>query len=196
MTDVTFVSTNPGKSREVAAILAPYGLRVRWKRRTLPEPQAEELEAVVAAKLDAVRDVRGYTLVEDSGLFIPSLAGFPGVYSAHFLKIWKFGPILELLRTRPRAAYFRSVVGLKRGPKRWTFAGEVVGSIAERPAGSGGFGYDPIFVPHGWSRTFAEGTAEEKNAISHRGRAVRQVGVALGAAPDAPASDAAAPRRR
>ncbi len=196
MTDVTFVSTNPGKSREVAAILAPYGLRVRWKRRTLPEPQAEELETVVATKLDAVRDLRGYVLVEDSGLFIPSLGGFPGVYSAHFLKIWKFGPILELLRSRPRAAYFRSAVGLQRGRKRWTFAGEVVGAIAERPAGSGGFGYDPIFVPHGWSRTFAEGTADEKNAISHRGRAVRQVGAAIGTAPGPSAADPAAPPRR
>jgi XTP/dITP diphosphohydrolase len=180
VTAVTFVSTNAGKVREVREILAPYGLTVRWKRRVLPEPQADRVEEVVRAKLDAVADVPGTVMVEDSGLFIPALGGFPGVYSAHILRIWKFGPILELMRTRPRAAYYRSVVGVRRGRRRWVFAGEVVGTIADRPAGSGGFGYDPIFVPAGWTRTFAEGTAEEKNRVSHRGRAVRQVGEAFG----------------
>ena len=176
MTDVTFVSSNPGKLREVRAVLRPYGVRVRWKRRTLPEPQAETLREVVRAKLDAVRDLPGYVLVEDSGLFVPSLRGFPGVYSAHFLKVWKFGPLLELLEIRPRAAFFRTVAGLQRGGRRWLFTGEVHGSIAHRAAGTGGFGFDPIFVPSEWSRTFAQGTAAEKNAISHRARAERQVG--------------------
>jgi XTP/dITP diphosphohydrolase len=174
--DVTFVTTNPGKFREVRDILRPYGLRVRWKKRELPEPQAADLAEVVAAKLDAVRDVPGYVLVEDSGLFIPSLAGFPGVYSAHFLRAWRFRPIFELLRRRRRSAYFRAVVGLQRGGRRWVFSGEVQGTIARRAAGRGGFGYDPIFVPRGWSRTFAQGSAAEKNAISHRARAIRQVG--------------------
>ncbi|MGB6501512.1 MAG: non-canonical purine NTP pyrophosphatase [Thermoplasmata archaeon] len=176
MIDVTFVSTNPGKYREIREVLAPYGVRARWKRRLLPEPQAERLEEVVEAKLGAVRDVPGYVLVEDSGLFVPSLAGFPGVYSAHFLKIWKFGPLFELLRRRDRAAYFRTVAGLRRGRQHWTFAGEVHGRIARAPAGRGGFGYDPIFVPDGWSKTFAEGPAADKNEISHRARATRKVG--------------------
>jgi XTP/dITP diphosphohydrolase len=177
--EVTFVSTNPGKFREIRDVLRPYGVRVRWKRRSLPEPQAPDLTEVVGAKLDAVRDLEGYVLVEDSGLFIPSLSGFPGVYSAHFLETWGFPPILELLRRRPRSAYFRTVAGLRNGRRRWFFTGEVRGSIARRAAGTGGFGYDPIFVPAGWRRTFAEGSAEEKNAISHRARAVRQVGEAL-----------------
>ena len=78
MTALTFVSSNPGKSREVAEILRPYGIQVRWRRRDLAEPQADDLETVVRAKLDAVQDVPGLVLVEDSGLFIPSLEGFPG----------------------------------------------------------------------------------------------------------------------
>ena len=183
--DVTFVSSNRSKYREVRDVLRPFGLRVRWVRRTLPEPQADELEAVVGAKLDAVRDLRGYVLVEDSGLFIPSLGGFPGVYSAHFLKIWKFGPIFELLRRRPRRAYFRTVAGLQWGRQRGTFVGEVRGRIAPRPRGRRGFGYDPIFIPDRWTRTFAEGPRRAKNEISHRARAVRQVGDFLGA-PAAP----------
>lgn len=174
--DVTFVSTNPGKFREIRAVLAPYGVRTRWKRRVLPEPQAPTLAEVVKAKLDAVADLDGYVLVEDSGLFIPSLAGFPGVYSAHFLELWGFGPMLELLRRRNRTAYFQTVAGLRRGRSTWTFSGEVHGRIARKAAGSGGFGYDPIFVPDGWDRTFAQAPAAEKNAISHRARAATQVG--------------------
>ena len=179
MTDVTFVSTNPGKFREVQNLLTPFGVRTRWRRRTLPEPQAETLEEVVVAKLAAVRDLPGYVLVEDSGLFIPSLRGFPGVYSAHFLKTWKFGPLLELLRLRDRRAYFRTVAGLKRGHRKWTFVGEVQGRIAERPRGRQGFGYDPIFIPEGGFRTFGEIPAAEKNELSHRALAIRQVGELL-----------------
>ena len=189
MTDVTFVSTNPGKYREVREVLGSFGIRTRWRSRTLPEPQADRLEEVVARKLDAVEDLRGWVLVEDSGLFVPSLGGFPGVYSAHFLKLWRFGPMLELLRRRPRAAYFRTVAGLRRGRRRWTFDGEVHGSIARKAAGRHGFGYDPIFVPDGWRRTFGQAPAEEKNAISHRARAIRKVGEFL-------AESAGSPRRR
>lgn len=179
MTDVTFVSTNPGKFREVQNLLTPFGVRTRWRRRTLPEPQAETLEEVVVAKLAAVRDLPGYVLFEDSGLFIPSLRGFPGVYSAHFLKTWKFGPLLELLRLRDRRAYFRTVAGLQRGRRKWTFVGEVQGRIAERPRGRQGFGYDPIFIPEGGFRTFGEIPPAEKNELSHRALAIRQVGELL-----------------
>ncbi|HTT73833.1 MAG TPA: non-canonical purine NTP pyrophosphatase [Thermoplasmata archaeon] len=182
MTTVTFVSSNPGKFREVRDVLAEFGVATRWAPRTLPEPQADRLEEVVAAKLDAVDDVEGYVLIEDSGLFIPSLRGFPGVYSAHFLRVWRFGPIFELLAHRPRGAYFATVAGLRRGRRRWTFRGEVHGSIADRPRGRHGFGYDPIFVPNGWDRTFGEAPAAAKNAISHRARAMRKVGAALRAA--------------
>jgi len=173
---VTFVSRNPGKVPEVRAVLRPYGVSVRWKRKEFTEPQADRLEEVVAEKLRSVRELRGYVLVEDSGLFIPSLKGFPGVYSSHFLDLWGFGPIFELLRRRPRAAYFRAVAGLRRGRDAWTFVGEVHGRIAARPAGRHGFGYDPIFIPDGGNRTFAQVPANEKDAISHRARAMQQVG--------------------
>jgi len=176
VTDVTFVSTNPGKAREVRELLAPFGVRTKWRRRTLPEPQADDLETVVEAKLAAVGGVRGYVLVEDSGLFVPSLGGFPGVYSAHFLKLWGFPPLLELLRRRDRTAYFRTVAGLRRGSRTWTFEGKVAGRIAARPRGRHGFGYDPIFIAEGGSRTFGEISESEKNALSHRARAIRKVG--------------------
>ncbi len=176
MVDVLFVTSNPGKVREVRSVLAPYGVSVRWLRRTLTEPQATTLAEVAGHKLEAVRRPARYVLVEDSGLFVPSLKGFPGVYSAHFLKIWGFPPLLELLRRRDRRAVFRTVAGLARGKERWTFSGEVRGTIAWAPAGSHGFGYDPIFVPEGFTRTMAELSPEVKDSISHRARAMHKVG--------------------
>lgn len=175
MIEVTFVSSNPGKLREVRSVLAPYGIRVRWLRRSLPEPQAEGLREVAVAKLAAVTPRRGYTLVEDSGLFVESLGGFPGVYSAHILKLWGLGPILELLRRRPRKAAYRAVAGLAFGSQARYFLGSVRGTIARTARGSNGFGYDPIFVPAGFARTFGELPASTKDALSHRAVALRKV---------------------
>jgi XTP/dITP diphosphohydrolase len=184
MTAVTFVSSNPGKSREAAAILRPYGIDVRWRRRILLEPQAENLETVVRAKLTAVRGIPGWVLVEDSGLFIPSLGGFPGVYSSYFEKIWgqtiHFRPFFDLLRHRDRHATFRTVAGVRRGHQISLYVGESQGHIGSSPRGTRGFGYDPIFVPNGSTRAYAELSEEEKNRLSHRARALRKVGKALG----------------
>ncbi len=174
--DVTFVSTNRGKFREVADLLAPYGVNVRWSRRALPELQADRLETVARAKLAAVPASLPRVLVEDSGLFLDGLGGFPGVYSAPIHALWGFGPILELLARRPRGAAFRTVAALRWGRTTRLFHGEVRGRIARRPRGHHGFGFDPIFIPEGESRTFAQMTAEEKDAISHRGQALRRAG--------------------
>ncbi|MGI0129366.1 MAG: non-canonical purine NTP pyrophosphatase, partial [Thermoplasmata archaeon] len=146
MIPLTFVSSSPDKFREVRELLVPLGIRVLWEKRAILEPQAEELDAVVRAKLDAVADLKGFVLVEDSGLFIDSLHGFPGVYSAHFLRIWGLERLLELLRRRPRGAAYRAASGLRRGRESWIVHGEVEGAIARRAAGRNGFGYDPIFV--------------------------------------------------
>jgi len=186
LVEVAFVTTNPGKFREAQAILGQRGVRVRWLRRSLHEPQSDDLAEVARSKANDVRGVRGYVLVEDSGLFIPSLRGFPGVYSAHFLRIWGFPPILELLRHRRRAAVFRSVAVLRRGKSSRTFVGEVEGTIARRPSGHQGFGYDPIFVPKGYRATFASLPGSVKNAISHRSRALDQVGAFLSSGPSGP----------
>jgi XTP/dITP diphosphohydrolase len=179
--DVTLVTTNPGKLAEVRSVLAPFGVRVVAKRRKLPEPQADSLREVARAKLASVADLKGWVLVEDSGLFIPSLGGFPGVYSAYIYRIWGLDPILELLRHRPRAAVFRTVAGLRRGRREWLLTGECRGTIRRARKGTGGFGFDPIFMPEGSLRTFAEMTREEKSRVSHRARAVRSVGRVLAA---------------
>ncbi len=176
---VTFVSTNPDKAREVRHLLAREGIRVRWRRRRLPEPQADRLQEVVRSKLGAVRDLDGWVLVEDSGLFLPALGGFPGVYAAYAWRLWgareRFRPFFALLAGRRRTAIFRTVAGLQRGRRQWLFVGETRGTFADRPRGTHGFGYDPVFVPQGYRQTFGELSPAQKNALSHRGRAMRKV---------------------
>jgi XTP/dITP diphosphohydrolase len=171
--EVAFVTSNRGKFLEVRSALRPYGIRVRWSRRTLPEPQADTLEEVVAAKLAAAGPSRPAVMVEDSGLFIEALHGFPGVYSSYVYRTIGPSGVLALLRGRSRRATFRTVAGLRRGREIILAVGETAGTISTGLRGSGGFGYDPIFVPEGHRATYAELTLEEKNELSHRGRAMR-----------------------
>lgn len=118
---------------------------------------------------------------DDTGLEVDALQGQPGVYSARYA-----GPqrnsednmqrLLSELANQPnRAAQFRTVITLWLDDKMHQFEGVVRGAIAHERSGHQGFGYDPIFIPEGHTRSFAEMSAEEKNQISHRGRAVRQL---------------------
>ena len=174
--DLALVTTNEGKFREARELLAPFGVRLRWRRRALPEPQADTLEEVARAKLAVLGDVGGDLLVEDSGLLIPSLGGFPGVYSAYIYRIWGLAPLLELTRRRSPEAVFRCVVGVRVGGRTRLFVGECPGRISRSLRGSHGFGFDPIFRPEDERRTFGEMTRAEKGRYSHRGRAFRAFG--------------------
>ncbi len=177
---VRFASRNPGKLREVREILAAFGWGVDPLPTRFVEPQTDNLRAVVRAKLAVLRDLSGPVLVEDSGLFLPGLGGFPGVYSAYIAEIWGgpkgFRPLLRALEGAPRTAIFRTVAGLTVDGRDHLFVGESRGTVARLPRGSGGFGYDPIFIHEGQRRTFAQMSPEEKNRFSHRGRALRKVG--------------------
>jgi XTP/dITP diphosphohydrolase len=112
---------------------------------------------------------------DDSGLFIDALKGFPGVYSSYVQKSIGNEGILRLMDgVENRAAYFRTVIGLFIPEKGISlFSGECRGSISSEIRGKQGFGYDPIFIPDGEDRTFAEMSLEEKNNISHRIRAIK-----------------------
>ena len=173
------MTTNPGKFREVAALLEPLGIRTVWKRRALPEPQATTLEEVVQAKLRALPRTSGWTLVEDSGLFMRGIRGFPGVYSAYAYETIGLEGLLRLLEGKERAADFRTVAGLRHGRLEYLLAGHCPGLIADAPRGTGGFGFDPIFIPEGRSETFAQMPLADKNELSHRARAIRAAGAML-----------------
>jgi len=171
---ITFVTTNPGKFREVSAKLAPADVRMRRLDRAYPELQADRLDDVVRFAAGIVaRQVRGEFLIDDSGLFVDALGGFPGVYSSYVYRTIGPGGVLTLMqREARRSARFETVFLLgSRGRPPRIFRGVCEGSIARAPRGHGGFGFDPIFVPRGSRRTFGEMSLAEKNAISHRARA-------------------------
>lgn len=144
----------------------------------IPET-ADTLEGNALIKARWVKDRYGYDcFADDTGLEVEALDGRPGVYSARYA-----GPehdsqanmnllLQQLKGVKNRKARFRTVIALILGDEEHLFEGAVNGEITEQPSGRSGFGYDPVFRPSGFSLTFAEMSAEEKNKLSHRGRAV------------------------
>jgi len=179
-------TNNPGKVREVAAILALPGLELvspaDLGRRLDVVEDGATFEANARAKaLAAFREFGLPSVADDSGLEIDALAGAPGVHSARFMDGSSYSDkcreILRRLSDRgDRGARFLCCAALVESDGEiLTFDGICPGVIALEPRGASGFGYDPIFIPDGYDRTFAELGAGEKNRISHRARAFVQV---------------------
>jgi XTP/dITP diphosphohydrolase len=189
-------SANPDKAAEIAAVLTQ-ALDVELVARPAGVPDVmEDGETLLDnARLKAVALVAATGLAavaDDTGLEVDALDGAPGVYSARYAgeDVTYADNVAKLLRelaARPdggghRSARFRTValVAFPDGTECWT-EGVVEGVIASGEQGSAGFGYDPVFIPtEAGGRSFAEMTAAEKNAISHRGRAFRALAEALG----------------
>lgn len=147
--------------------------------RTLPENSAQKARYVYEHTGMAC-------LADDSGLEVAALGGEPGVDSAHYSgkrdDAGNLALVLEKLKGQPdRSARFRCVLTLIEEGHTHVFDGSCEGQLVEAPYGAGGFGYDPAFIPAGHSRTFAEMSAAEKNALSHRARAVEKLVAWLGA---------------
>lgn len=144
----------------------------------IPE-DSPTLEGNALAKARWVKEHYGYDcFADDTGLEVDALNGEPGVRSARYAPgdghdaTANMNLLLHNLSgVTDRRARFRAVIALIRDNKETLFHGTVEGRIATQPMGNGGFGYDPIFVPDGDTRSFAQYTPEQKNAISHRGRA-------------------------
>ncbi len=174
--EVEFVTGNEHKFRELAAALreiAGSAVKLRWRRQRYTEVQADTLEEVV---LHALGEIEGEAvLIEDAGLFISALGGFPGVYSAYVHQSIGNRGILRMMQgEEDRRAWMVSVLGLRLGTGVRLFRGEVRGWITGAERGEHGFGYDPIFVPEGCSSTFAE-APELKAKLSHRKRAAEKL---------------------
>ena len=149
------------------------------------------LKAMTVSQARQVQDRHLFVLADDSGLEVDALGGAPGIFSARYAgdaatdeqNIKKL--LRELARMgaheiSQRTARFHCVLALARAGKVLdTFSGAVEGVIADLPRGSGGFGYDPVFVPDGFEQTFGELSPDVKNEISHRARAVRALRAAL-----------------
>lgn len=187
---IVFATGNPHKLEEVAAIFSPSGIRVVGLNEAghdIPEPVEDGRTFLANAVLKAryyARHTKRLTLADDSGLEVDALGGEPGVRSARYAGV--SGPravvdpannalLLERLAEVPderRTARFVCTLALSDGTRTLAVArGEVEGRILRAPRGSNGFGYDPLFLLPDRGVTTAELPPEEKNAISHRGRA-------------------------
>jgi XTP/dITP diphosphohydrolase len=172
-----FVTTNEHKRREVQEIL---GVELESADLDLPEIQAIDPAEVATEKARAAREALGEPdlpiLVEDSGLMVDAWGGFPGALTKWLMKsVGNDGLLRMFAPSQDRSATAVCVVALAEanGEVR-TFRGEVRGTVAESSRGEGGFGYDPVFVPHWSSMTYAE-MGGGKNTDSHRARAFRAV---------------------
>lgn len=172
---LTFVTSNKGKLHEATQALAPLGIEVVGSDAHPIEIQADTLEAISRAKCEVlVGKVAPPFIVDDGGLFVDALQGFPGVFSAHALKTIGVPGILKLMEgVEDRRAHFAAVVSFWDGTEVRSFAGRCDGELTTFPRSVGhGFGFDPIFIPERHSLTFGELPAESKNRFSHRGRAL------------------------
>jgi len=172
---LNFVTSNLHKFEEVKEIAAREGIELVHSRTPYVEIQSDSLEEISNVGVQqACAIVKAPCFVEDAGLFVDALKGFPGPYSKYvFLTVGNQGILKLLEKEAKRGAEFRSAVGYcEPGGKPLVFIGKIRGAITAAPKGSGGFGFDPIFTPEGEKKTFGEMPTEEKNRFSHRARAV------------------------
>jgi XTP/dITP diphosphohydrolase len=187
-------SANPGKLRELAALLAPAGIALVSQGalgiQAVPETGTTFLENALLKARHAARAAQLAALADDSGIEVDALGGRPGVHSARFAgegasDAANLARLLAELAGVPearRTARYRCVVVWVRtadDPAPLTGEGTWEGRIALEPRGRGGFGYDPAFIPAGEQRTAAELSPEEKNRVSHRAQALRALVAAL-----------------
>ena len=173
-----FVTSNIHKFQEARRVLSEYKIATAKLKVGAVEIQDDNLENIAKfSALDAVKNCGLPIFVEDAGLFVEALNGFPGPYSAYVYRTVGTKGILKLMKhIENRDAYFQSVIAFSSPEEPPTcFSGKVEGKISLQERGTSGFGYDPIFEPSkGDGRTFAEMTTTEKNEYSHRAEALRK----------------------
>ena len=183
--ELVFATNNAHKLEEVRQILGNrftvHSLKEIGCTEDIPET-GDTFQDNALQKARYVKEHYGYDcFADDTGLEVKALDGAPGVHSARYAgnhdseaNMTKL--LHELEKKSDRSAQFRTVVALLLNGQEVLFEGIVTGKIAtERHYGDGGFGYDPLFIPDGYTETFSQMSSESKNLISHRGRAVRKL---------------------
>jgi XTP/dITP diphosphohydrolase len=172
---VRVATSNRKKFEEIRLLLDSYGLRAVRTRGKDVEIQHDDVRVVAERALkEALKHRSEALLIEDAGLYVEALKGFPGAYSSYVFRTIGGNGLLRLLSgEKRREAEFRSAVAYgETDGSIWLFEGPVRGTIAKNPRGTRGFGFDPIFIPESFTHTFAEMPIEKKNRISHRALAV------------------------
>lgn len=183
--ELIIASHNQGKIQEFKQILSPFGVTI-YSADDFNLPDVEETGTTfienATLKAETLSSIIGKPcLADDSGLCVNALDGRPGVYSARYAPNRNFDKAMDKLieeikstNTSDWSAYFACVLALKEpGKETKIFEGRVNGTITPNRKGEKGFGFDPVFIPNGFDRTFAEMTSDEKASISHRGQALK-----------------------
>ena len=181
-------TSNKDKAREIAEILSDTPFVVTTMKEEGYDPdivedgKTFEENALIKARTVHALAKDAYVMADDSGLCIDALDGAPGIYSARFCGEdstypEKFAKIFEMLKDVPEekrtAKFVCSIAVVRPDGSEFTVRGEICGVLHEKPVGDGGFGYDPIFYVPEFGMTTAQMTKEQKNSISHRGKASR-----------------------
>jgi XTP/dITP diphosphohydrolase len=185
MSDLVFATGNSHKVQEAAALLEGAFRIISMAELGCQEELPEDQPTLEGNALQKARYLHQYYKVdcfsEDTGLEVDALDGAPGVYSARYAGPGRSAEdnmalLLERLQGQAhRHARFRTVIALILEGQEYLFEGVAQGTIAHEKRGGQGFGYDPVFIPEGCDRSFAEMSAAEKNAISHRAKAVAKL---------------------
>jgi XTP/dITP diphosphohydrolase len=192
MKTLVLASSNPGKLREFEALLAPLGMEVIPQAKlgvaAADEPHGSFVENALAKARHASRITRLPALADDSGLCVHALGGEPGVHSARFAgepaergaqDARNNAKLVQLLADKDdrRAHYYCVIVFMRHGedPEPVIAEGSWVGEITPEARGDKGFGYDPLFFLQDFGKTAAELGPEQKNLVSHRGKALRRL---------------------
>ncbi|MCE4614866.1 MAG: XTP/dITP diphosphatase [Desulfurococcales archaeon] len=170
---LAFITSNKHKYIEVKQVLSGWNIELYFTSIAKIEIQNEDIETISkTAAIYAYNILKKPLVVEDSGLFIEALNGFPGPFSNYVYKTIGNKGILYLMRNKSnRRAYFKASVTCVYNQYIMTFNGLVNGKISTEPRGEKGFGFDPIFIPEGFNKTVAELGEDVKNKISHRSKA-------------------------
>jgi len=169
--DLYFVSSNNHKYSEAKKILDSFGINLGFLKSDLEEIQSNSLENIAMAKArDAFSKFKKPLIIEDDGLFIDSIKGFPGPYSSYIFKTIGNKGILNLLKNN-RKATFLSIITYCDKNSLESFDGKLNGKISKTKKGKG-WGFDPIFIPNNSKKTFAE--INNKNELSHRYKALKK----------------------
>lgn len=186
MYQLIFASNNQHKIQEVSAILKPLGFNVFGLAQAgihdeIPET-ADTIEGNALQKAKYIFEHYDFDcFADDTGLEVEALNNAPGVYSARYAGDHKSDKdnieklLAQMQGIENRNARFKTVIALIFNEKEYLFEGIINGKITSQKRGNNGFGYDPVFIPNGFDKTFAEMTPAEKNSISHRALAVKKM---------------------
>lgn len=173
LSDLVVVSSNPGKIEEINAIL---GTNHKASKLHVPEIQSLNLDEVITHKAKAAYEkIKKPVLVEDVSFEIKVLNGLPGPFVKYFLETVGTKGIVEMVGRRKSDTTAIAALAIYDGHDLKILKGKAKGTLSKKDKGVGGFGFDKIFIPNGYKKTYAQMSIEEKNKISHRAKALKKL---------------------